>query len=93
MMALGIKKSLRERAEQTAHKIQEILRSSGEPHEQEIAQAIEKAIIEALLQERERCATVAYTHVCEEDRDQAHKVAEEIRRVRNALAANLSSLR
>ncbi len=92
-MSPVIAKSLRERAERTAHKIQEILNLSHAAHEQEIATAIEAAIIEALLQERERCAVVAYDHVCEEDRDQAHKVAEEIRRVRNALAANLSSLR
>ncbi len=89
----AVSKSLRERAEQTTQKIQKILNLSSVPHEQEIAQAIEAAIIEALLQERERCAAVAYDHVCEEDRDQAHKVAEQIRRVRNALAANLASLR
>jgi hypothetical protein len=86
-------KSLRQRAEEAKLKVQEILDVSCSGHDEEVIQAIEHAIIEALLEERERCATVAYDHVCAEDRDRAHKVSEEIRRVRNALAANLGSLR
>lgn len=86
-------KSLRERAEETKRKVQEILDVSCAGHDEEVVRAIEKTIIEALLEERERCASVAYDHVCAEDRDRAHKVSDEIRRIRNALAANLGSLR
>ena len=85
-------KSLRERAEATTRKVQEILGVTPEQHSGEIADAIERTIINALLEERERCATVAF-ECCEADQDRAHKVAEEIRRVRTALIANLSSMR
>lgn len=88
-----VHKSLRERAQETSNKIQSILDIDCAEHEQEVVKAIEQAIIDALLQERERCAAVAYDHVCAEDRDRAHKLADEIRRIRNALSANLESLR
>lgn len=86
-------KSLRDRAEDTKAKIQKILDVSCAGHDEEVIKAIEQTIIDALLEERERCATVAYDHVCAEDRDRAHKVSEEIKRVRTALAANLGSMR
>ena len=86
-------KSLRERALETSKKVEAILNIKGTEHELEVAKAIEQAIIDALLQERERCATVAYDHCCAEDRDKAHKVAEEIRRIRSALTTNLNSMR
>jgi len=86
-------KSLRERAEEAKLKVQKILDVSCAGHDEEVIKAIEQTIIEALLEERERCASVAYDHVCAEDRDRAHKVAEEIKRVRNALFANLDSMR
>lgn len=86
-------KSLRERAQEASNKVQAILNTNDVEHELEVVKAIEQAIIDALLQERERCASVAYDQVCEEDRDKAHKVADEIRRIRNALSANLESLR
>ncbi|HEY9164478.1 MAG TPA: hypothetical protein VIN57_07685 [Magnetovibrio sp.] len=88
-----VHKSLRERAIETSNKVQSILNIDCAEHKQEVVKAIEQAIIDALLQERERCATVAYDHCCAEDRDKAHKVAEEIRRIRNALTANLTSMR
>ena len=86
-------KSLRDRAEETASRIQGIFGADSSEHPKEIADAVEKAIIEALLEERERCAAVAFDHVCQEDRDKAHKVAEEVRRIRTALVANLTSMR
>lgn len=88
-----VPKSLRQRAEDVKQKVQDILDVSCAGHDEEVVKAIEKAIIEALLEERERCAAVAYNHVCAEDRDRAHKLSEEIKRVRDALAANLGSLR
>ncbi len=86
-------KSLRERAEEAKTRVLEILGVDDHSHDEEMVKAIEAIIIEALLEERERCATVAYDHVLPEDRDKAHKVADEIKRIRNALAANLDSLR
>jgi len=92
-MSSAAYKSLRERAQETSKKIQDILNINCADNEQQVVNTIERAIIEALLEERERCASVAYDHVCREDRDKAHKVAEEIRRIRNALTVNLESMR
>ncbi|MEG3618026.1 hypothetical protein V5T82_06125 [Magnetovibrio sp. PR-2] len=86
-------KSLRERAEEAKAKVLDILGVDDHSHDEEMVKAIEAIIIEALLEERERCATVAYDHCCAEDRDMAHKVADEIKRIRTALVANLDSLR
>jgi len=86
-------KSLRDRAEETKTKIQELLDISCSGHDDEVIKAIEQAIIEALLDERERCAHVAYTHCCEEDLDKAHKIRNEIKSVRTALVTNLESMR
>ena len=86
-------KSLRDRADETARRIQGIFGSPPDAYPKEIADAVEQAIIDALLEERERCAGVAFDHVCQEDRDKAHKVAEEVRRIRSALVTNLSSMR
>ncbi|MDA1089203.1 MAG: hypothetical protein O3A85_02665 [Proteobacteria bacterium] len=85
-------KSLRDRAEATTKEVQDILGISADTHPKEIADAVEQAIIKALLEERQRCADVAFK-CCEEDRDKAHKVSEEINRINTALVANLSALR
>jgi len=84
--------TLRERADKTAREIQEIMGVSPETHPKEIAGAIEQAIIRALVEERQRCADVAFK-CCSEDKDKAHKIAEEIRRVESVLVTNLSSMR
>jgi hypothetical protein len=57
-----------------------------------IADAVEKEIIEAVLEESERCVKVA-SSCCSPDLDKAHKIAEGIKRTHTALIANLSSLR
>ena len=57
-----------------------------------IADAVEKEIIEAVLEESERCLKVAH-QCCSPDLDKAHKIAEGIKRTHTALVANLSSLR
>ncbi len=51
-----------------------------------------QAIIDAVLEERSRCVTVA-ANVCSADKDLAHKIADEIRLNETALIANLSSMR
>lgn len=60
--------------------------------QQQVADVIERAMIDAVLEDGERCAKVA-TQCCSADRDLAHKIADEIRRTHTALIANLSSMR
>ena len=84
--------SLRERAEAVTKEVQDILGVSADTHPKEIADAVERTIINALLEERQRCAAVAFK-CCSEDLDKAHKIAEEINRINTALVANLSSMR
>ncbi len=53
---------------------------------------VQQAVINAVLEERSRCATVA-TNVCTAHQDLAHKILAEIRADEAALIANLSALR
>ena len=85
-------KSLRERAEKATQEVQKILGLSEEDHPKEISDSIEKTIIHALLEERHRCADVAFEFL-NEDQIKAKHVAEEIRRVNTVLVSNLSSMR
>jgi len=85
-------KNLRERAEITAQEVLDILGPSKTNDPEKVADSIEQAIIKALVDERQRCAEVAL-ECCPEDQDKAHKIAEEIRRVRSVLITNLSSMR
>ncbi len=85
-------RNLRERAEDTAKEVQNILGISNDEHPKEVADAIEKAIIKALVDERNYCADVAQAY-CAKNEDKAHRVAEEIRKVKSVLITNLSSMR
>ena len=85
-------KNLRERAEETANTVQNILGNSNGNHPKEIADAIEQAIIHALVEERNRCADVARM-CCADDAEKAKQVADEISRVKSVLISNLSSMR
>ena len=85
-------KSLRERAEQATQELQKIVGLSAEDHPIEITDAIEKTIISALLEERHRCADVAFKSF-NEDQVKAKYIADEIRRVNTVLVSNLSSMR
>ena len=85
-------RNLRERAEDTTKEVQNILGISSDDHPGEVADAIEQAIIRALVAERERCADVAMV-CCADDGDRAKRVADEIRRVKSVLITNLSSMR
>ncbi|MBT4890877.1 MAG: hypothetical protein HON65_15125 [Rhodospirillales bacterium] len=84
-------KNLRERAEITAQEVYTILGISDTDHPKEVVDAIEHAIINALIVERQRCANVAIES-CPEDKDKAHKIAEDIRLVRSVLITNLSNM-
>lgn len=85
-------KNLRERAEATAAEVLDILGLSKDDHPKEVADAIEHAIIRALIEERERCADVA-RDCCAEDSVKAERVAEKVRAVKSVLITNLDSMR
>ncbi len=85
-------KNLRERAEVTALEVQDILGVSKQDHPKEVADAIEQAIIRALVEERHRCADLAH-ECCAEDSVKAKIVAEKIRAVKSVLVTNLNSMR
>ncbi len=85
-------KNLREHAEAATKEVQDILGVSADTHPKEIAEALERAIINALLEERRRCADVALKY-CGDDRATGQTIAEEINRTNAALVANLASMR
>ncbi|MCP5085993.1 MAG: hypothetical protein GY952_04190 [Rhodobacteraceae bacterium] len=85
-------KNLRERAEIAAKEVQNILGVSEDDHPKEVADAVEHAIIRALIAERERCATIAH-QCCVEDQKKAEYVSDQIRKVRSVLISNLSAMR
>ncbi len=85
--------SVRNRAEYTAEVICDLLETGPNADlATAIADAVEKEIIEAVLDESKRCVQVAHT-CCSPDLDKAHKIAEGIKRTHTAMIANLSSLR
>lgn len=85
--------NFRNRAERAAEAIGGLLESSPNADQAKaIADAVEKEIIEAVLEESHRCVEVAHK-CCSPDLDRAHKIAEGIKRTHTALVANLSSLR
>ena len=84
--------SLRERADAATKEVQDILGVSADTHPKEIADALERTIINALLEERQRCADVALK-CCEGDQKRGQTIVEEINRANAALVANLSALR
>ncbi len=85
--------NFRNRAEHAAGVIGGLLDTSPNADQAKaIADAVEKEIIEAVLDESKRCVQVAHT-CCSPDLDKAHKIAEGIKRTHTAMIANLSSLR
>lgn len=85
-------KNLHERAVSTSAEVLKILGHAKDDHAQEVTDAIEHAIIRALIDERDRCADLAL-ECCSEDSEKAKEVSEEIRRVKSVLITNLSSMR
>jgi hypothetical protein len=85
--------SFAELAKDAAKEIVGVLEAS--PNEEQISRvkkAIERVVIEAVLEEQRRCAHAAI-ECCSADKDMAHKIGEEIRRSEVGLIANLSALR
>ena len=82
---------LRERADRVAKSIFSTLQTTPDAGvAKEVADVIEKAIIDVVLEERQRCANVAVGHGTP-DADLAHKIAEDIRRARDAEIAGRAS--
>ncbi len=78
--------TFRERAEKAAKEVFETLQASPSDEQRErVLNLIERATIEAVLEEQQRFSGV--------HRDLAHKVGEEIRQSELVLIANLSALR
>jgi hypothetical protein len=85
--------NLRERASRAADNVCQILEAApSEQHAKDLTDAIEREIIEAVLDESQRCALVAH-ECCDPDLDTAHKIRKGIEEAQTALVANLSSLR
>ena len=75
---------LRERADRVAKSVFAALQTSPDTDRaKEATDVIEKAIIDVVLGERQRCAGVAVAHGTP-DADLASKIAEDIRRARDA---------
>ncbi len=85
--------TFRERAEDAAKAVFDVMQASPtDGQTKQVVDAVEQAIVEAVLDEQQRCVHVAMD-CCSADRDLAHKLGEEIRRSEVALIANLSALR
>ncbi len=85
--------SFADSAKDAAKEIVGVLEAS--PNEEQISRvtkAIERAVIEAVLEEQQRCAHTAI-ECCSADQDIANKIVKEIRRSEVSLIANLSALR
>ena len=81
------------RAKQATKDVLGAIQFSGSPTQAEqVTRIIEQAMIESYRDCTERCVHTAMD-CCSEDRDLAHKIADELRRSNTALIANLSSLR
>jgi hypothetical protein len=76
--------TLRERADRVAQSIFSALQTSPEADRtKQVTDVIEKAIVDVVLEERQRCAGVAVAHGTP-DADRASKIAEAIRRAEDA---------
>ena len=85
--------NLSERTESLVTELYAILGTTpGEEEGRRVRQTVERAIIEVVLAEQERCTKVA-RECCSPDRDMAHKISREMHQTRDALIANLSAMR
>jgi deoxyinosine 3'endonuclease (endonuclease V) len=79
--------TLRERADSIAKSVFKALDTTPtEDQAKTAADVIEKAVIEVVLSERQRCASVVVAHGTP-DADRAHKLAEKIHRADAAMVA------
>jgi len=84
---------LKQKARKAVLDIEEIVGASLSPDQKKaVDRIIEDLVIEA-MRECEASYGHAARNVCAEDEDMAHKIAREIEQAREALIANLESLR
>ena len=85
--------TLSETAEAAVRNIEAALSISlEEEKKQKVTKAIEKALIDAVL-EISKSSTRVVDRCCSADKDMAYKINDEIERNKKALIANLSSFR
>lgn len=85
--------TIRSTAEKAANEVFSSLGATPSADQAKLAiQAIERAVIEVILEEQERFVGVA-RQCCEADTDKARKIAQEITRHKDVLIANLSGMR
>ena len=85
--------TFRTQAEQTAQAVVDTLGAApNAAQSKQIADLIERAIIDSYQDSAGHCAKVA-RETCRSDKELGYKVADEIRRANIALIANLSSMR
>lgn len=85
--------SLSENTDSAVGKIKEAISVPlTEEQTRQVTKAVEKALIDTVL-ETCQSSSQAIIRCCSADRDMAHKLNEEIERGKEALIANLSSLR
>jgi hypothetical protein len=81
------------RAKQATKDVLSAIQFSASPAQaKEVTRIIEQAMIDSYQECTEQNVHAAMD-CCSEDKDLAHKIADEIRRANTALVANLSSLR
>ena len=84
---------LRTLAEEVTQDIEKLFGTTLPPEQHEaLEQIIEQAIIRAMLEGHHKAVDTAF-QLSEAEQDEAHKIAEAIRRKNDLLIANLSSLR
>ncbi len=84
---------IREHAESAAKAVSGVLGTTlSEDQAKRVADEIERAVINAVLEERQRCTGVA-KQCCSPDLDMAHKIAKQIEHDNEVLIANLSGMR
>jgi len=85
--------AFRELSERAASRIVAVLdHEIDDASRASITQAVEQAIVDAVVAEHSRCTQLA-ADACGPDQDLAHKISREIREASRALVTNLTSMR
>ena len=86
------KLNLKERSKAATREIQNILHHNESDYPKEVAEAIERAITDALIAERKYASEIA-RNFGGQPTEKTERIANEIRTIRSVVSANLSSLR
>ncbi len=84
---------LRQQAEKTVTAILTTMElDANHSHKSQLVRIVENALIEAALDERQRCVH-AINQCCSEDSDTAHKISRKIQQRQLSVIANLEGMR